>query len=609
MTLFAAAPYLLHRLEPDGPRRPVALSPRCRLRSWRVQVSQAIEQEIRTLRAHFWSNRDPEGRAFAPLADAYRRKGELAEASSLVEDGLARLPDFTPGHLIAARIGRARGDLEEARRALDRLLELDGHNVLALLERAELARDTGDAEGAMSDLRRLLELEPGHMGARAALDRLEASEGGVPSTEARDEPEPSPGGEESAVLDIEPTDLAGEPGAPEADSGTLDADFDLVTGGVERTGDEGGGADSWDEGDLDWGPSDLELDSEVAEVDFGDLELESTSLEPGAEPEPDGPELTPELEAEAEVMEPDLEPLDSGSEEEAFDPPIVDAEGYLEEDGRAAAGSMERDEDPGDPLGDADLMGDPDPMEGFDFALDDATSAAESVPEVQQESEEAAEVGDDTGDGMVTRTMGDILARQGLIGEAVRVYEQLAERDPEDVEIQDRLAELRQHLAGRDAGPAVTAGAASEGTGVDEPELRDVAPQWADEEDTEADEQVATPFAWDEEEPEEEAEGAPEVAEGRPRSISDYFDDLLAWSPGAVPVEHLAPDAPEDTAPPDSLAALGAAGGWLPADDGSTESEESTPGGSEVSAEASAADTGEEDDLDDFRDWLKSLET
>lgn len=143
-------------------------------------MSQLLDQEIRTLREHFWSARDPEGHAFAPLADAYRRKHDLDEAASLVTDGLARLPEFTPGYLVASRIFRARGELDEARAALDRLLELDGENVLALLEWAELSRDTGDHADAISGLRRLLVLDPAHLGARSMLDRLNES---VPPTE------------------------------------------------------------------------------------------------------------------------------------------------------------------------------------------------------------------------------------------------------------------------------------------------------------------------------------------------------------------------------------------------------------------------------------------
>ena len=136
-------------------------------------MSESLEQEIRILRTSFWSSRDPDGRAFAPLADAYRRKGELDEAHLLIQDGLGRHPDFATGHLIAARVAQDRGDLVEARGHFDRVLDLDDRNVLALIERAEAATSEGDREGALQDLTTALRLEPGNLEARERLEALE----------------------------------------------------------------------------------------------------------------------------------------------------------------------------------------------------------------------------------------------------------------------------------------------------------------------------------------------------------------------------------------------------------------------------------------------------
>jgi tetratricopeptide (TPR) repeat protein len=160
-------------------------------------LSDVLEQEIRTLRAYFWSDRDPDGRAFAPLADAYRRKGDLAEAESLLQDGLGRLPDFATGRLVAALVRREQGRLEEAMSELDRLLELDPRNVMGLVERAGVSARLGDREGALQDAELALELEPGHAGAEAVLDDLEEPTGELEGMEAEeavttDEASPAP---------------------------------------------------------------------------------------------------------------------------------------------------------------------------------------------------------------------------------------------------------------------------------------------------------------------------------------------------------------------------------------------------------------------------------
>ncbi|MEX1258671.1 MAG: hypothetical protein WEG36_13740 [Gemmatimonadota bacterium] len=164
-------------------------------------MSESLDQEIRTLRAQFWSARDPEGRAFAPLAEAYRRLGDLDEATSLVRDGLDRLPDFSTGHLVASRVARDRGDLLLAREHLDRVLDLDPENVLALLERADARASEADGEGAAFDLKAALELEPENAAALGRLADLEDSrwatmlEGGQvggPGLPSQGDPAPPP---------------------------------------------------------------------------------------------------------------------------------------------------------------------------------------------------------------------------------------------------------------------------------------------------------------------------------------------------------------------------------------------------------------------------------
>lgn len=95
-------------------------------------VTQTIDGEIRQLGT--WVNdpvRDPLGLAFASLADALRRAGRLDEALSCVDGGLAKHPDFASAHLVRGRIADDRGDLQTARSAYERVLELDAHNRFA----------------------------------------------------------------------------------------------------------------------------------------------------------------------------------------------------------------------------------------------------------------------------------------------------------------------------------------------------------------------------------------------------------------------------------------------------------------------------------------------
>ncbi len=49
-------------------------------------------------------------------------------------------------------------------------------------------------------------------------------------------------------------------------------------------------------------------------------------------------------------------------------------------------------------------------------------------------------------DQMVTKTMAELYFRQGHFREAYEIYKALAERDPFDVEIQERTRELEEKL-------------------------------------------------------------------------------------------------------------------------------------------------------------------
>ena len=509
-------------------------------------MSQAIDHEIRVLRAQFWSSRDPEGRAFAPLADAYRRKGDLEEAAALVEDGLARLPEFTPGHLISARIARARGDLDRARRDLDHLLELDQENVLALLERAEVARDTGDRESAVADLQNLLGLEPAHLGARAALDRLESAPPEVdPDLDPETETETETETEAEAEAEAEAAETAPEETTPEVPLRGQDQVESAVLSGFESTS----------------------LDGELEALDE-----EQSEEEPAEGQEPHGTLL--------DFDEASFDELDQGT-----------------------AGLMEPREDEGLDFGDLDFSREPE--EKSSDAAWEGGPAADSEPEeaVPEEKEEPAPPDPVTVSGfeasqevpsapegdipahLMTRTMAEIYRQQGLTARAVRIYEALLERNPADQEIAVRLGELRAAERERDDA---------------EPELQDVAPQWAG--DVDVDAERSSPFAWGPEMEEAEAQEHGTASEEKAdpgRSIRAHFDDLLAWAPGAIPISDLSPDAPPERAPHDSPLAHSLR---------ELEATVGVDGGGGV-APVVDPDAGKDDDLDDFRSWLQSLDS
>ena len=381
-------------------------------------MTEALTHEIEELRRLMGSPRDPHGRVFAQLGDALRRSGSHREALSLLLDGVAEHPNFSPGHLVLAWTAQESGDLEVARAAYERTVQLDPENpngifgLGALLDRAGDPRGEAMMQEAESLDRRVRVLAP-----RLPLD---AEYGGAPSaTPLEDLPFVS-------LRDLAPDDgdpaLAGLP-------------FVSLT----------------------------DLAPEVSEDDLGDVALAALPFVPLGE------------------LAPDTEPEDAGPVEE----PGQEAD--FEELPFVAVEEL--------------APGGPEAM-----ALDEA-----SVGELDEEEDEPL------GGPLVTRTMGELLVRQGLMTQAVEVFEQLVEDEPEDHALRARLEELHSALGDEPAEPTLSGprdgksrhvDAESAHPSVDPPRHHPPVP---------------SPFHLVEE------DGDDDEGEGPP--VGDYFARLLAWTP------------------------------------------------------------------------------
>jgi tetratricopeptide (TPR) repeat protein len=103
---------------------------------------------------------NPHSRAFAPLADLYRRSGRLTEALELLEQGLAEHPRYVSGLVILGRCRLAAGDRDGAVAAFQRVLEIDPNNLVVLKLLAEDASRREDWTAASGLLERVVLLDP-----------------------------------------------------------------------------------------------------------------------------------------------------------------------------------------------------------------------------------------------------------------------------------------------------------------------------------------------------------------------------------------------------------------------------------------------------------------
>lgn len=167
-------------------------------------MADSLEKEIRELRSLFWSERDPGGRVFAPLADACRRQGDLVQALELLREGLDRHSDFAPALVVAGWVRRDRGEADAACEAFGAALELDEENAEALRGIGELAAARGDRLAALDFFQRLVDLEPDNLEIVARLRDIKGEDKGAPQVEVEVEADPVPSYERPLVAPSEP---------------------------------------------------------------------------------------------------------------------------------------------------------------------------------------------------------------------------------------------------------------------------------------------------------------------------------------------------------------------------------------------------------------------
>ena len=474
-------------------------------------MSEAFDVEIRTLRSLYWSERDPEGRGFAPLVDAYRRAGDARQAFELLKDGLERHPDFVSGHVVAARLFLDNGLLDEAEQAARTALGLDAENVEALDSLAAVLEGKDVPDGASEVRARLLALEPERGAAPAPDPAVEADV--VEAVEDMVEPEL-----ESAGLDVDVSGDA-ETAAPEDETATETADWDgsLDAFLIAPEGEEGRDASS-DAAELAAGAAEEEAEApvdvepaapeEVAGEPEGAADLPYLTMDEVAaelEDAVDLPYLTEEPEEAVEEAEAALEmdalapdepeaavDLESLAPDETVDEPedVMDL-------GALAPDEPEEEAAPEVAVDLAELAPEPEaepPLE-MDALAPDEPEAAVDLESLAPDGPPALE------ESVPTRTMAELYVEQGFLDRALDVYRHLLPESPSDRGLEDRIRELETLAAERTEDELETLARDLASTGRDEHE-------------------VDTPFAWTEEGVEEGADGP---------AMGDFFEDLFGW--------------------------------------------------------------------------------
>ena len=114
-------------------------------------------------------------RYFAPLANEYRKSGDLAQAVFILEEYLPQQPGHISGHIVYGQTLFELGRDEEAKRVFETALSLDPENLIALRHLGHISRQAGDFDAARSWYQRLLEADPRDAEIEQLLGSLDAA--------------------------------------------------------------------------------------------------------------------------------------------------------------------------------------------------------------------------------------------------------------------------------------------------------------------------------------------------------------------------------------------------------------------------------------------------
>ena len=121
-------------------------------------------------------------RYFAPLANEFRKAGDIEQAILICEEFLPQQPGHMSGHIVYGQALFEAGRLPESRTVFETALGLDPENLIALRHLGDIARGQGDFASARTWYVRVLDADPRNEEIQGLITSLDAEAGpGIPA--------------------------------------------------------------------------------------------------------------------------------------------------------------------------------------------------------------------------------------------------------------------------------------------------------------------------------------------------------------------------------------------------------------------------------------------
>lgn len=130
-------------------------------------------------------------RYFAPLANEYRKAGQVDQAIAICREYLPQQPGHMSGHIVYGQALYEARQFEEGKTVFETALSLDPENLIALRHLGDIALIIGDHEAARGWYRRVLEADPRNEEIQAQLLTLDQAAAFAPPAASSAEPAPT----------------------------------------------------------------------------------------------------------------------------------------------------------------------------------------------------------------------------------------------------------------------------------------------------------------------------------------------------------------------------------------------------------------------------------
>ncbi len=394
-------------------------------------------------------------RFFAPLANEYRKSGDLERAIELCQTHLIDQPGNMNGHVVYGQALFEAGRYDESRVTFETALELDPENLIALRHLGDIARSRADTNGARHWYTRVLDADPRNeeiIGFLTELDTIDANSAAAAAAVASQAPTRAvtPPRSSTPAAPLMPTPVipmdaivaADQHASVPMDFGLMDMSLDFGTSETVTLADPG----------EDHLPGVLSTSAEIDELDAATASLDTfAAVAAPLEPFAAAPIVPFTAASHVDIPTDDGFPsfADIGF---ADDPSPMAAEpashdfATLSFDPPALTDPLHADPLHADPLHADPLHADPlhaDPLHAAPvfrtstpaFGIDPVVGR---VPTFDTDASQVSE----TPAPFVTETMAELYLTQGFRAEALEVYKQLSAQNPSDESLKDRVRSI-----------------------------------------------------------------------------------------------------------------------------------------------------------------------